>query len=219
MPRGARIIGTYMSTLANSSATSRLLDEARGGDPAALPALFVRHQERLRTMVRLRLDPRVRGQITSAAVLEQVQRNAGRRLAEYQINPAQSFFLWLRRLTGECLQELHRQHLGGSDDAAGLCLYRGALPAVQPAGLAAQLLGGRTATPAVRAGLLLRLQEALNSMDPLDREVLALCHFEDLSEEEMAASLGMDNATATAHYLRALGRLTAILKSVPGFLG
>jgi RNA polymerase sigma-70 factor (ECF subfamily) len=91
------------------------------------------------------------------------------------------------------------------------------LPAVQPAGLAAQLLGGRAADPAARAGLLLRLQEALNGMDPLDREALALCHFEDLSEDETAAALGMDRAAATAQYLRALGRLNAILKSIPGF--
>jgi RNA polymerase sigma-70 factor (ECF subfamily) len=208
-----------MTTSVDSSATARLLDQVGAGDSRALAALFARHQERLRTMVRLRLDPRLRGRLTSSAVLERVYRESVRRIGEYRTGPVQPFFLWLRRLTGECILELHRQHFGASawGEAPVLSLVRGALPAVQPASLAAQLLGGRTADPAARVGLLLHLQEALNQMDPLDREALALCHFEDLRDDELAAALGMEKAAATAHYLRALARLNAILKSIPGF--
>jgi RNA polymerase sigma-70 factor (ECF subfamily) len=54
-------------------------------------------------------------------------------------------------------------------------------------------------------------------MDPLDREVLALCHFEELREEEMAVVLGLDPETASEHYIRALDRLTEILGAIPGF--
>jgi hypothetical protein len=71
-----------MTTPANSSATTRLLDQAGAGDSQALAALFARHQERLRTMVRLRLDPRLRGRLTSSAVLERVYRDVLRRLDE-----------------------------------------------------------------------------------------------------------------------------------------
>ena len=87
------------------------------------------------------------------------------------------------------------------------------------ASLAAQLLG-RLSTPsqaAVRAEMQLRLQEALNSMDPIDREVLVLRHFEELTNTETAEVLGLQKAAASNRYVRALKRLRSILRSMPGF--
>jgi RNA polymerase sigma-70 factor (ECF subfamily) len=49
---------------------------------------------------------------------------------------------------------------------------------------------GRECRPsevAVRAELKIRLQEALNRMDPIDREVLSLRHFEQLTTVETAS--------------------------------
>jgi RNA polymerase sigma-70 factor (ECF subfamily) len=43
---------------------------------------------------------------------------------------------------------------------------------------------------AVRAEQQLQLQEALNGMDPIDREILALRHFEELNNAEAAKILG-----------------------------
>lgn len=205
----------------NSSGTNRLLQRAGPGrDPQALEELFGRHRERLRKMVRLRLDWQLRGKLSSSAVLHQVYLEACRRIGEYAADPRQSLFLWLRQLTGEQVQQLHRRHLGarGQQAANELSLYRGALPEVNAVSMAAQLLGDRAANQsAVRADLLLRLQDALNTLDPLDREVLALCHFEELSEEEMAAVLGLDEDDATLRYLRALKKLKDILSAIPGF--
>ena len=88
------------------------------------------------------------------------------------------FFLWLRGIAGHKLLELHRRHLGTPmrDARREVSLYRGALPGATSAALAAQLLGHQTrpSEAAVRAEAKIRLQEALNGMDPLDREVLAL---------------------------------------------
>ena len=84
--------------------------------------------------------------------------------------------------------------------------------------LAAQLIGDRAKNQsAVRADLLLRLQDALNSMDPFDREIIGMYHFEELRDEEVAAILGIDKTTATLHYVRALKRLKEVLKNIPGF--
>jgi serine/threonine protein kinase/Flp pilus assembly protein TadD len=168
----------------NSSGTNRLLQRLRGDAPQALTELFGRHRERLRKMVRLRLDRRLRDRFHSSAVLDDVQREAARRIGDYQADPALPFFLWLRLLAGQRIQALHRQHLGEVWDAGHeLSLYRGALPRVDSVSLAAQLLGDRPASQAAaRAELLLRLQGALNGMDATDREVLALCHFEELQE-------------------------------------
>jgi RNA polymerase sigma-70 factor (ECF subfamily) len=56
-------------------------------------------------------------------------------------------------------------------------------------------------------------------MDPLDREVLALRHFEELSNTETAALLGIQPAAASKRYVRALARLKQILETIPGFGG
>src|SRR5688500_5150279 len=96
-----------MAAACNSSATHRLLEKA---DPPALAELFGRYREKLRKMVRLRLDRRLRGRFDSASVVQQVFREATQRIDEYKTNPRLSFFLWLRQLTGECIQRLHRQH-------------------------------------------------------------------------------------------------------------
>ena len=212
--------GRVMSVTFNSSQTNRLLKRVRDRDQEAFGDLFARHRERLRKLVRLRMDRRLRGRISSSAVLEQVAAEAGRRLGEYLADASQTVFLWLRRLTGERLQALHQHHLSAQSWDAGqeLSLYRGAMPLVHSGSLAAQLLGDRAANQsAIRADLLLRLQDALNSMDSFDREILALCHFEELTDEETAAVLGIEKVAATNHYVTALKRLKEILKSIPGF--
>ena len=207
-------------TTGNSIATTRLLQQVSDRNPQALEQLFARHQERLRKMVRLRLDRRLRGQITSSSVLAEVFQEVCRYIGEYGSNSTGSFFLWLRQLTGQRLQSIHQRHFGDRPRMAGqeFSLYRGAMPQVHSMSLAAQLLGDRAAhRDAARADMLLRLQDALNGMDAMDREVLALCHFEELSEEEVAAVLGIDRDTATLRYLRALKRLKEILNGIPGF--
>lgn len=209
-----------MNARVNSTATNQLLQHA-GDGPQVLADLFARHRDRLRRMVRLRLDRRLRGRFDSAAVLQQVYLDVGRRLGEYRAGPPRPFFLWLRDVAGERLEALHQQHLGDRADAGReLALCRGAMPAVNSVALAAQLLGDRAADPAAaRADLLLRLEQALNGLDPLDREVLALCHFEELSNDEAAAVLGLDESATSHHYVRALKRLREILRGIPGFFG
>jgi RNA polymerase sigma-70 factor (ECF subfamily) len=207
--------------VSTTSQSGELLRRAQAGEETALGQLFDRHRERLRKMIRLRLDRRLRDRISSALVLQEVQREAVRRLAEYQAGPAQPFFLWLRLLTGQVIQALHRQHLPARDWDRGpeVSLYSGALPEANSVSLAAQLLGHVTAATqaAARADMQIRLQEALNGMDPVDREVLTLCHFEELTNEEAAAALGLDRTAATLRYVRALKRLKDILSSIPGF--
>jgi RNA polymerase sigma-70 factor, ECF subfamily len=170
----------------------------------------------------LRLDRRLRGRVDPSDVLQEACLDAARRLPEYRKNPTMPFFLWLRFLAGQRLVDEHRKHLGAAARDAGreISLYDGALPETSSAALAAHLLG-RLTTPsqaAVRAERRIRLQEALNSMDPIDREVVALRHFEELSNTEAAAVLGLDKSAASKRYARALIRLKEILAAMPGGL-
>jgi RNA polymerase sigma-70 factor, ECF subfamily len=206
----------------NSSETNRVLKQAAQGDGQALGLLLSRHQNRLRRMIALRLDRRLQGRIDPSDVIQEAYLEASARLAEYLRNPAMPFFLWLRFLTGQKLVTMHRHHLGVQMRNAGqqVVLYHGPLPEASSAALAAQLLGHdvRPSEAAILAEMKFRVREALDSMDRLDREVLALRHFEQLSRAEIAQVLGVSDSAAGKRYIRALERLRQILGRASGGL-
>jgi RNA polymerase sigma-70 factor, ECF subfamily len=206
----------------NSSETNQLLEQAAQGDPQGLGTLLAKHGDRLRRMVALRMDRRLQGRIDPSDVIQEAYLEASVRLAEYLRDPSMPFFLWLRFLAGQKLVTLHRHHLGVQMRAVGqeVALCRGPLPEASSAALAAQLLGHdtRASEAAIRAELKVQVQEALNSMDALDREVLALRHFEQLSRAEIAQVLGVSEAAAGKRYIRALERLKRALGRLPGGL-
>jgi RNA polymerase sigma-70 factor (ECF subfamily) len=193
-----------------------LLERAAAGDGPALAELFERHRGRLEVMLRLRLDRRLQGRLDPADVLQEAYLEVARRFREYvAAKPPLPFYLWLRSLTGQKLAELHRRHLGVKMRNAGLevTLDRGGLPQASSASLAEMLMGRLTSASraAIRAETRLRVQEALNGMDPIDREVLVLRHFEMLSNEEAARVLAIKPSAASNRHIRALGRLEEIL--------
>jgi RNA polymerase sigma-70 factor (ECF subfamily) len=166
-------------------------------------------------MIALRLDHRLQGRVDPSDILQEVYLEAAARLAEYLQRPSLPFFLWLRLTAGQKLAALHRHHLGAEMRAVGreVSLYQGALPEASSATLAAHLLGRdtRPSEAAMRAEMKVRIQEALNGMDPLDREVLALRHFEQLTTGEVAQVLDISLAAAGKRYFRALNKLKQIL--------
>ena len=178
-------------------------------------------------MVKLRLDPRLQGRVDPSDVVQEAYLEASQKLAVYLLEPKIPFFLWLRLMTGQKLALEHRKHLGvqARNAAREVSLHHGAYPEASSATLAAQLLG-RISTPskaAMRADLRVRIQEALNRMEPLDREVLALRHFEQLSNTETAAVLGIKVTAACNRYVLRPGttpnhpRPDVIIDSAGGF--
>jgi RNA polymerase sigma-70 factor (ECF subfamily) len=203
----------------DSTDTINLLRQAGNGDRESIAALVARHQDRLENMVRLRMDRRMQGRIDPADVLQETYLEAARRVSQFARERGTSVYLWLRALAGQKLVDLTRKHLGAKMRNAGLeiSLYRGALPQASSVSLAEHLLG-RFTSPSlavIRAETRLRVQEALNAMDPLDREVLALRHFELLSNGEVAQVLGLSKAAASNRYVRALKRMKDVLSVVP----
>ena len=192
-----------------------------GADPQVLGRVWDRYRDRLRRLVRLRLDRRLQGRVDPSDVLQEAFLDFQARAEDYIKQPDMPFFLWLRFLTGQRLQLLHRHHLGAQMRDAGreVSLRRGAMPQATSISLAAQLLGRFTSvTQAVqRAEMQVILQEAINGMDPLDREILALRHFEELSNEETAQALGIKPSAASSRHIRALKRLRDVLRTTPGF--
>lgn len=206
---------------ARATDEAELLRRATEGDQQALATLFARYRDRLRKMVGLRIDRRLGGRLDTSDVLQDAYLDVARRFPEYVASPSVPFYIWLRSLTGQRLVDLHRRHLGAEmrDARREISLYHGALPTASSAALAEHLIAGLTSPTqaAVREEMQLRLQDALNSMDPVDREVVVLRHFEELSNVEAAEVLGIETAAASKRYIRAIRRLKAILDAVPGF--
>ena len=198
-----------------------LLARVRAGDQPALAELFARHRDKLRRMVQLRLDHRLAGRVSPSDVLQEAYIDALKRIDHYFEKPDQPFFGWLRLVVGQRLADVHREHLAQKRDVGQeVAIHRGG-PGADSACLAACLLGSGTSPShaAARTESFARLEEALEQMDSLDREVLALRHFEELSNADTAEILGIQPAAASKRYVRALARLKQILETIPGFGG
>lgn len=185
-----------------------------------LAGLFDQHRERLRQMVRLRMDHRLHGRVDPSDILQDAYLECARRLADYRTKPSMSLFLWMRYLTVQKLVDVHRAHLGAKirDARREVSLYSSALPQASSITLAAHLLGKLTSpsNAAIRAERQIRVQQALNVLEPIDREILALRHFEMLSNEETAQVLCLTKAAASNRYIRALRRIKVVLAEISG---
>ena len=205
---------------ADTRTDEELLQAAHNGDERALAFLFARHRDRLERMVWLRMDRRLQGRVDPADVVQEAYLAVRGKFSQYSAEPRLPFFLWLRLEVGQQLVDVHRFHLGTKMRDAGqeVSLHRGALPQVSSLSLAEHLLGKLTTAShaAMRVELKLSVQEALNSMDPHDREVLILRHFEELSNAETAQVLGIKPTAAINRYVRALKRLKDVFQGMPG---
>jgi RNA polymerase sigma-70 factor (ECF subfamily) len=205
---------------ADTRTNEELLEAARNGDEGALAALVERHRDRLERMVRLRMDRRLQGRVDPADVVQEAYLAVRGKFPQYSADPQLPFFLWLRLEVGQKLVDVHRFHLGTKMRDAGqeVSLHQGALPQVTSLSLAEHLLGKLTTAShaAMRVELKSRVQEALNGLDPHDREVLILRHFEELSNAETAQVLGIKPSAAVNRYVRALKRLKDVFQGMPG---
>lgn len=181
------------------------------GDEAALSRLFDHYRQRLRAMVDLRMDRRVRGRLDASDVLQDAYLEATERYSRYVEDPSMPFYLWLRFITGQRLLQLHRKHLGTHmrDAAREISLQGGAMPAAVSDSFVDHLVGSFTSPSEAFAQQELRerMQRSLDALAPLDREILALRHFEELTNDEVTLVLGITKAAASNRYVRALQRL------------
>ena len=198
---------------------SALLQQLAAGNESALGDLFALHRDRLWRMVSFRLDHRLRGRIDADDILQEAYVEAARRISHYVRN-GRSFYIWLRLVVIQTMVDLHRHHLGAQKrDVRREQNKRPAYPEATSVSLIRHLVG-EVSTPsqaAVKAESLRQLEEALGRMDPIDQEVLALRHFEELTNSEVSELLGIEQKAASIRYARAIGRLRKVLARLPGF--
>ena len=186
------------------------------GQPG-LAELFSASLQRLERIIRFRIDPRIRGRVDAADVLQETWVVASRRLPDFLQNPAVSLFVWLRQLAMQTLVDIHRRELCHRRDAGREIQLSGQSPPGDTSLSIAHFLADQMTSPSqqlIREEDVEQLQQALNSMPEIDREVLALRHFEQLTNLQTAEVLQLTPTAASNRYVRAAARLTEILQKL-----
>jgi RNA polymerase sigma-70 factor (ECF subfamily) len=192
-----------------------------GHDREALAELFSIYRPRLWRMVNFRLHPRLHGRVDPDDVLQDAWLMAVERMGYFMRDASHSSFIWFRMIVNQALVETHRHHLGAEkrNAARDVPVFGGWSSGSTSSSMAFHLCGNLTSPSSAlnRAEIAKQLDTILQGMNEIDREVLALRHFEELSNSETARVLNMSEQAASGRYIRALGRLKQILEIVPGF--
>lgn len=207
-----------------SRASVTIVDESidlaiKEGGLAALGDVFDAISPRLLRMVDFRLDPRLSGRVEPEDVIQEAYLETAKRIEEYRARPTVSFFVWVRQITWQCLIGVQRRHFGEMRSPKREVRYSGGEHSRAHFSIARQLIGGVTSPSqkAIREEQVSLLRAALDGMDETDREVLALRHFEHLTNSEVAQTLELSTTAASNRYVRALARLGEILAELPEF--
>ncbi len=197
------------------------LELLRRGDSKTLGELFDKYRSQLARLIRFRMDRRIQQRVDVADVLQETFLDVRKRIDSYLNSPDTTFFVWLRGIACNTLHDIHRNHLGAQKRSANKELPFGDGVGSETSVLIVAHLIGEFTSPseaAMRDESSRILREALSRMEELDQEVLALRHFEQLSNKQVSEVLEITKTTASGRYMRALQRLQETLEQIPGFL-
>jgi len=206
-------------TAPQSPETEELLERAARGDPQAIEQLLTRYRPRLRQMVAVRMDPRLKSRIDPSDVVQEALMDASRMLPQYLRDRPLPYYPWLRQVAWQRLYDLHVRHV----QAKKRSVAREAVEAMMLSDASIVQLAERVVaagtSPSVnlfRKELRRRVQEALGQMKAEDREVLVLRYLEQLDANEIAAIVGISQDAVKMRHLRALKRLRGLLGETLG---
>jgi RNA polymerase sigma-70 factor (ECF subfamily) len=195
--------------------TAVLIERAKEGNPDAVESLLDRHRDALRRMIQLRLDQKIQRRVDVSDVVQEVLIEANRRLKDYLDNPAMAFHLWVRQIAKDRIIDAHRRHrvsakrsidreqaliVPGDNDHSTMELA-GKLcdPSLTPAAAATQ------------REIANQVELAIGMLPDVDREIILMRHYEQLSNQDIAAVLQLSEPAASMRYLRALRRLRELI--------
>ena len=193
-----------------------LVAEYQSGNAGALEKLFTAVRPRLQQMVSLRIGAQLQARLDPSDVLQEAYLDAEQKIGRYLQQPTVSSFVWLRGVTFDRLAKLQRQHLG----TQGRAVARECRLPENSSGHLAQHLVARTETASAvlsRKEVHRQLQLAIDGLSDEDREVILMRHFEELTNLEVAETLGIKPTTATMRHGRALARLRKQLSKQSAF--
>ncbi len=194
--------------------TEWLIEQASRGNSSARQQLLLRHRDRLRRMVAVRLDRRLAARVDPSDVVQETLAAAARKLPAYLRQRPLPFYPWLRAIAWERLVKVHQQHLKAQKRSVTREEPQlPGLPDESALELARRLIDSGT-SPSVfleRQELRGRVRLALARLRLQDREILVMRYLEQLSNHEIAAALEISEAALKMRHLRALSTLRTIL--------
>ena len=164
----------------------------KNADESALSELYDLYRERLKRIVALRLDPRIRSRTDASDVLQESFIDLAKKLPDFaskELSP----FVWMRLVVNERILDLHRKHLYADKRnvrrEVGLRVRR--VHDATSFSLAQALLGDETSVTekVAREERHQLLMEKLEELGQNDREIILLRTFEQLSNDEAAEVL------------------------------
>ena len=186
---------------------------------------FTEHRERLWRTVQVRMDPRLYGRVDPDDILQEAYLDAEKRLGHFAEEVRFTPFVWLRLIVGQTLINVHRRHLSvqkrdASRERRQSSVLRHRCDASSQL-IAIQLSGSHTSPSEaiMRKEQVDRLAEGLSGLSEMDREILTLRHFEELSNKECAELLDIEQKAASIRYVRAIKRLRECLRDAAEFDG
>ena len=207
--------------MSDNECSEQDLNALRSGDLEVLARCFQREEPRLRSVLRFRLDPMLSRRIDLDDLLQEVYVAAAKRIQAFADGGFQSVFLWLRLIALQTLVDQQRHHLGAEKRDVGKerSIKQGNTTAVTSWCFAQHLVATATSPSALmqREDLIEKVHTAIAGLEDKDQEILALRHFVELRNAEIAELLDITAKTASIRYVRALQRLQESLKDVAGF--
>jgi RNA polymerase sigma-70 factor (ECF subfamily) len=189
---------------------AELLLRVRQGDASAFEELLDMHRDRLIRMAEARMSPQLLRRVDAADVVQEALISATGRLDDFLARQDVPFFVWLRWSVRDRLIDLHRQHLKSQKrDANREVVIASAITDASSMALTGVLIGRLTSPSqaAVREEVRTAIRAGLDTLSDIDREILLLRHFEQLSLEDCAQVLQMSKSGANKRHLNALRAL------------
>lgn len=196
-----------------SNDTDSLLNRIQRGEGEATSQLLDQYRDRLRHMIRVRMDPRVIARVDPSDVIQEAMATAVRRLPEYATTQPIPFYPWLRRIAWDKLQHVHEQHIDAEKRTVRREQARWQMTDESVSQLAKIAVGEITgpSSAAIREESCRQLRRALEGLADADREILVQRYLEHLSVREIAAGENTSEASIRMRNLRALRRLKSFL--------
>jgi RNA polymerase sigma-70 factor, ECF subfamily len=199
--------------------TQELLLHAQRGDSQAVDRLLDRHRDSLRKLIGMRLDQKIMRRIDVSDVVQDVLIEANRRLQDYLENPVMAFHLWIRQIAKDRIIDAHRRHRVSAKRSID---REQALATAGPVDQSTIELVGQLRDPALTPAaaatqreMAFHVQAAIGELEERDREIIWMRHYEQLSNQDIAAALDLTEPAASMRYLRALKKLRKLLDGNP----
>jgi RNA polymerase sigma-70 factor (ECF subfamily) len=181
--------------------STALLRAARAGSAEAFDRLYRQVGGKLHALIRLRMGSSLRARVESRDILQATLLRSFDRIDQFEGETGGTLMAWLARIAEhEIRDRVDHERRGRRDVAREIAL--------EPAGAVAVSVERSPLSLAILNEEALRLERAIEGLDPAHRDVILLRKFEELSFREIAARMGRSEDACRMLLARALAALT-----------